>query len=67
MDHSELEFKRAWEELSFWRDFAVRWKTEHNHAPEPRILEAIDRAESRYARAGVYSNSWRQPPTERSN
>jgi hypothetical protein len=51
MDPLEPEFEKAWEELSFWRDFALWWKSERGNAPEPRILEALDEAERRYEKA----------------
>ena len=51
MDHLDPELEKAWEELAFWRDFAVWWNTENCSAPEPRILEALEQAEKRYAKA----------------
>ncbi len=51
MDHLDSELGSAWEELSFWRDFAVWWSVERSNSPEPRILEALDDAERRYERA----------------
>jgi hypothetical protein len=51
MDQLEQELEKAWEELSFWRDFANWWSAERRNPPEPRILEALDNAEVRYAQA----------------
>ena len=51
MNHLEPELEKAWEELSFWRDFAVWWKAERGNTAEPRILEALDEAEKRYEQA----------------
>ena len=51
MDHLDPELEKAWEELAFWRDFAVWWNTEHRSVPEPRILEALELAEKRYSEA----------------
>jgi hypothetical protein len=51
MNHLEPELEKAWEELSFWRDFAVWWKSERSNVPEPRILEALYEAERRYEQA----------------
>ena len=56
MDHIEPEFEKAWEELSFWRDFAIWWTAERGNAPEPRILEALDEAEKRYENARQYNS-----------
>jgi hypothetical protein len=50
MDQLEQEREKAWEELSFWRDFGVWWETERSNSPEPRILEALENAERRYVR-----------------
>jgi len=53
MDQTHSELELAWEELTFWRDFAVWWKGRHinNILEEPRIQEALGNAELRYARA----------------
>ena len=51
MNHLEPELEKAWEELSFWRDFAVWWKSDRSNVPEPRILEALYEAERRYEQA----------------
>ena len=51
MEYQRTELEIAWEELSFWRDFAVWWKAERGNTPEPRILEALYEAESRYEQA----------------
>ena len=51
MDLTELELDAAWEELSFWRDFAVWWSAGCSDASEPRLLEIVELAELRYARA----------------
>jgi len=45
MNNRNSEIERAWEELSFWRDFAVWWKTNHADTNEYRILEALENAE----------------------
>ena len=50
MGQLEQERDKAWEELSFWRDFAVWWSAERSNSPEPRILEALENAERRYER-----------------
>ncbi|GEM_PF-6350106 len=55
MDPLEPDLEKAWEELSFWRDFALWWKSERGNAPEPRILEALDEAEKRYETARVHN------------
>jgi hypothetical protein len=51
MDAIEPELEVAWQELSFWRDFAIWWNTERSDPSEPRILEVLENAERRYARA----------------
>ena len=51
MDPIRSELELAWEELSFWRDFAVWWKSRHHDAEEPRIQEALGNAELRFANA----------------
>ena len=51
MEYQRTELEIAWEELSFWRDFAVWWKSERGNRSEPRILEALYEAESRYEQA----------------
>ena len=50
MDHLEIELKLAWEELSFWRDFAIWWKAEESNPPGPRMLKALENAERRYTK-----------------
>ena len=50
MDQTQSELELAWEELSFWRDFAVWWKARHGNVEEPRIQEALGSAELRYER-----------------
>ena len=56
MDPLEPELEKAWEELSFWRDFALWWKSERGNTPEPRILEALDEAEKRYENARQHNS-----------
>jgi hypothetical protein len=51
MKNSEPEIVRAWEELSFWRDFAVWWRAKYQDANEPRLLEALENAETRFRTA----------------
>lgn len=51
MDLAEPELEAAWEELSFWRDFAVWWAAARSDASEPRLQEIVELAERRYARA----------------
>lgn len=51
MEHLNPELEKAWEELAFWRDFAVWWNAQHRSSPEPRILEALELAERRYTEA----------------
>lgn len=43
---SELEL--AWEEVTFWQDFVVWCKAEHKTLPEPRVMEALEKAWQRY-------------------
>jgi hypothetical protein len=50
MDETQSELELAWEELTFWRDFAVWWKSRHINQEEPRIQEALGNAELRYER-----------------
>jgi hypothetical protein len=57
MNHLEPELEKAWEELSFWRDFAVWWKAERGNTAEPRILEALDEAERRYEQARDHTSA----------
>jgi hypothetical protein len=45
------EFEQAREELSFWRDFSLRWKHNHRDTEEPRMREILELAEDRYAQA----------------
>jgi hypothetical protein len=47
----EQELAMAWEEVSFWQDFVVRWNAEHHKLPEPRTLEALENAWRRYEKA----------------
>jgi len=56
MDRRERELEQAWEEVSFWRDYAAWWHREHSHSPQPRIGDALARAERRYARAVLLRN-----------
>jgi hypothetical protein len=51
MDVTEPELQAAWEELSFWRDFVVWWGTARSDVSEPRLLDILEQAERRYARA----------------
>lgn len=52
MYQNKLELDLAWEEVTFWQDFVVRFKGEHpTLAPEPRVLEALENAWRRYERA----------------
>ena len=51
MDQTNSELELAWMELSFWRDFAKWRAAERSNPDEPRILEAIENAERRYAKA----------------
>ena len=51
MDRVEPEIELAWQELSFWRDYAVWWNRERSDLSEPRVLELLGNAERRYARA----------------
>ncbi|CAA0090666.1 Uncharacterised protein [Halioglobus japonicus] len=51
MDTAQPELDAAWEELSFWRDFAVWWSAARSDSSEPRVLEILEQAERRYARA----------------
>jgi len=56
MDHPDRELGQAWEEITFWRDYLSWWNREHGDSPQPRIREALDRAEARYARAVLLYN-----------
>jgi hypothetical protein len=51
MSQNKLELELAWEEVSFWQDFVIKWKAEHQALPEPRIMEALEAAWRRYERA----------------
>ena len=51
MEELESELELAWEEVSFWQDFAVWWNAERQRLPEPRIQEALENAWRRYERA----------------
>lgn len=51
MDHQDPELDKTWEELSFWRDYADWWNGAQYNPPEPRIREALERAEARYREA----------------
>jgi hypothetical protein len=51
MEHSRKELDLAWEEVSFWQDFVINYKAEHDSLPEPRVLEALENAWQRYERA----------------
>lgn len=65
MDDFELEYENAWMELSFWRDFAVWWSEKHSKATEPRIVEALENAERRYAEAGLWMSMARASNNKR--
>jgi hypothetical protein len=56
MDHGDRELEQAREELTFWRDYATWWSSETGNPPQPRIAEALDRAERRYASAVLLYN-----------
>jgi hypothetical protein len=51
MSQKKLELELAWEEVSFWQDFVIRWKAEHQGLPEPRVMEALENAWRRYEKA----------------
>ena len=51
MPQNKLELELAWEEVSLWQDYVIRWKAEHHRLPEPRIMEALDNAWRRYEMA----------------
>jgi hypothetical protein len=51
MSQNNLELELAWEEVSFWQDFVIKCKTEHDKLPEPRVLEALENAWRRYEQA----------------
>jgi hypothetical protein len=51
MSQNKIELDVAWEEVSFWQDYVIRWKAEHHRLPEPRIMEALENAWRRYERA----------------
>ena len=51
MSQNKLELDLAWEEVSFWQDFVISWKAEHQKLPEPRALEALENAWRRYEKA----------------
>ena len=51
MSQNKLEIELAWEEVSFWQDFVIECKAEHDKLPEPRVLEALENAWRRYERA----------------
>ena len=57
MDQAHSELELAWEELTFWRDFAVWWKARHGNREESRIQEALGNAELRYERV-IQTLSW---------
>jgi hypothetical protein len=46
-----FELRKAEAEVEFWRDFIGWWKDRHGEVTEPRIIEALDNAETRFARA----------------
>jgi len=56
MDHGARELEKAREELAFWRDYAKWWNSEPGNPPQPRIAEALDLAEQRYASAVLRYN-----------
>jgi hypothetical protein len=47
----EQELNAAWQEVSFWQDYVMWWKAEHNELPEPRVMEALENAWRRYEQA----------------
>ena len=51
MDQTKSELELAWEEVTFWRDFAVWSKVEDSNSSNHRIQEALKTAELRYAKA----------------
>jgi hypothetical protein len=44
------ELGKAESEVDFWRDFIGWWKDRHGSVTDPRILEALNNAETRYAK-----------------
>lgn len=54
MQNPQSELDLAWEEVTFWQDFVIRYKAEHDRFPEPRVLEALESAWQRYERALLY-------------
>jgi hypothetical protein len=51
MSQNKVELELAWEEVSFWQDFVIKCKTEQDTLPEPRVLEALEKAWRRYESA----------------
>jgi len=51
MADGDSELRLAAEELAFWRDFAQWWRDKHGAVNEPRVHQALARAERRYQRA----------------
>ena len=51
MDQRDRELDRAWEELTFWRDYTTWWNSQCGKAPQPRIRQALELAEQRYTSA----------------
>lgn len=56
MDQRDRELEKAWEELTFWRDYMTWWNNERGNPPQPRIREALELAEKRYASAVLLRN-----------
>jgi len=54
-NQSEVELDLAWEEVTFWQDFVVWSNVEHQKLPEPRVMEALEKAWQRYERALMLS------------
>lgn len=51
MEQTKSELDLAWEEVTFWQDFVINYKAEHDRFPEPRVLDALENAWRRYERA----------------
>ncbi|NQX89226.1 MAG: hypothetical protein HRT77_11235 [Halioglobus sp.] len=51
MDHRDNELNKAWEELTFWREFAAWQKGATGALQQPRVHQALALAEARYRHA----------------
>ena len=51
MQDSDAELQLAVAELAFWLDFAKWWRCRYYRSEDPRILELLENAETRYAAA----------------